>query len=358
MNSLIDKVIIFFISFSLYMQKIENDYMVVPILIIVFLSSIISYKNHKNILEYVSVFFLFLCLSNTNFVYFIPLICYDLFFYKVKWMWTLLLLPLIIHFHLITSLSKIIIISHIVIGYILKFRTISYENIKKNYYKVSDLAKELSIQFKKKNKELLDNQDYEINLATLTERNRIARDIHDNVGHLLSRCLLQIGALLSINKDERNRESLTLIKNTLSEAMDSIRNSVHDLHEDSINLQIEIQKLIDNFQFCNIRFEYDMDSSPPKKIKYCFISIIKEALSNVIKHSNASEVVILLKEHPGLYQLVIKDNGSNINYNIENGIGIKNINDRVSTLSGSVNVSCNNGFRIFVSIQKQIDRMV
>ena len=42
-----------------------------------------------------------------------------------------------------------------------------------------------------KNKDLLEKQDYEIHVATLKERNRIAREIHDNVGHMLSRSLLQ-----------------------------------------------------------------------------------------------------------------------------------------------------------------------
>ena len=44
----------------------------------------------------------------------------------------------------------------------------------------------------------------------------------------------------------------------------------------------------------------------PNKIKYCFAAIIKEALSNVIKHSNATAVKIVLREHPALYQLVSK----------------------------------------------------
>ena len=57
-------------------------------------------------------------------------------------------------------------------------------------------------------------QDYEINLATLNERNRIARDIHDNVGHLLTRSILQIGALLTIYKDNTIKEGLNSIKDT------------------------------------------------------------------------------------------------------------------------------------------------
>jgi signal transduction histidine kinase len=209
------------------------------------------------------------------------------------------------------------------------------------------------MQLEKKNKDLLEKQDYEINLATLTERNRIARDIHDNVGHLLSRSILQIGALLAINKDEETKKSFGLIKDTLSEAMDSIRMSVHDLHEESIDLQTEIQKLIDSFNFCPIKFDYDLETNLEKNIKYCFIAVTKEALLNIINHSNATNALVIIREHPALYQLVIQDNGSHCSYNSENGIGIKNITDRVVAVSGNVNISTDKGFRIFISIPKK-----
>lgn len=71
-------------------------------------------------------------------------------------------------------------------------------------------------------------------LATLNERNRIAREIHDNVGHLLSRSLLQVGALQVVNRDETVRQGLDTMRDTLSGAMDSIRRSVHDLHDESV----------------------------------------------------------------------------------------------------------------------------
>jgi signal transduction histidine kinase len=250
-------------------------------------------------------------------------------------------------------MSKWLIAAFILAAYVLKYRTVSLQNLEKDYYKLRDNTKEISMQLEKQNKELLDKQDYEINLATLTERNRIARDIHDNVGHLLSRSILQIGALLVINKDEKMKESLKLLKNTLSEAMDSIRNSVHNLHEESIDIQTEIQKLIDNFKFCSVKFNYDVKANLEKNIKYCFISVTKEALSNIIKHSNATEVLIVIREHPALYQLVIQDNGSSCSYNSENGIGIKNINDRVLSVGGNINISNNKGFRIFISIPKK-----
>lgn len=46
-----------------------------------------------------------------------------------------------------------------------------------------------------------------------------------------------------------------------------------------------------------------MGNDLPKEIKYCFIGVVKEALANVMKHSNATHVVIIMRAHPALYQL-------------------------------------------------------
>lgn len=250
-------------------------------------------------------------------------------------------------------LSRWLIAAFTAAAFILKYRTVSIENLEKDYHKLRDNTKEISTQLERQNKEILEKQYFEINLATANERNRIARDIHDNVGHLLSRSILQIGAQLAINKDENTKESLRIIKDTLSEAMDSIRNSVHDLHEESIDLRSGIYKLIDSFEFCTVKFDYDVETNLEKNIKYCFIAVAKEALSNIIKHSNATEASVSIREHPALYQLVIQDNGSKFDSESNDGIGIKNITDRVAALGGNVNISADRGFRIFISIPKK-----
>ena len=63
-------------------------------------------------------------------------------------------------------------------------------------------AKNVPCFLQKKNKALQEKQNYEIYAATLRERNRIAREIHDNVGHLLSRTILLTGAAKTLNRDK------------------------------------------------------------------------------------------------------------------------------------------------------------
>jgi len=353
MKHLVNKTILFLICMALYLPKTNSNYIIVPILITISISAILSYLDSQYVKLCIFLIFTFLCFFKPPFIYFIPLICYDSFFLKIKWTWLLSYLPLI---NLSTySLSDFNWqTATLILGsFILKNRTITLEKLERDYHALRDNAKEISLQLETQNKELLEKQDYEIHLATLTERNRIARDIHDNVGHLLSRSILQIGALLVVNKDEPTKNSLLEIKNTLSEAMDSIRASVHNLHEKSIDLQSEIQKLVDNFNFCSIKFNYDIESDPSKNIKYCFIAVTKEALSNIIKHSNATEVSIIIREHSAFFQLVVQDNGTNACYTTDNGIGLKNIMDRVATIDGNVNINTDHGFRIFIYVPKK-----
>ncbi len=84
-----------------------------------------------------------------------------------------------------------------------------------------------------------------------------------------------------------------------------------------------------------------------------FIAIIKEAVTNTLKHSNASDMKIILREHPGFYQLFIQDNGTAYQHTTFNqGIGLDNIINRVHFLNGTIKISQDNGFSIFVSIVK------
>lgn len=352
MNKLIDKLIIFIFCLALYIPVVTNLYRIVPILIAVIFSASLSYLEFEPVIAGGFVIYLIICFFQPGLLAFIPLLCYDVLMFKYKWLWALALLPLITNINQLTSNTGILIPVFVVVAYFLKQRTLSLESIKKEYFMLRDNTKEISLQLEKKNKAMMEKQDYEVNLATLKERNRIARDIHDNVGHMLSRSILQAGALLAISKEEQTKEDLRKIKGTLSEAMDSIRNSVHDLHDESLDLQVELQTIINNFKFCAVKFDYDVDTNLEKELKYCFIAVTKEAFSNIINHSDATSVSLIIREHPALYQLVIQDNGTKADYASGTGIGLKNISDRVAALNGNVNITSEKGFRIFISIPK------
>lgn len=241
-------------------------------------------------------------------------------------------------------------------------RSRQYNQISLKYRQTQDDSRERNLLLSEKNKSILEKQDYEIYTATLKERNRIAREIHDNVGHVLSRSILLLGAAKAVNQEPQLVPLLDNLDSSLNSAMDSIRSSVHDLHDESVNLKEAVRNLISGFTFCPASLQYDMNLTVPKAVKYCFISITKEALSNIIRHSNAGAVQITMREHPALFQLCIEDNGTQYPPNIDGsdflseGIGLSNMRDRVNALHGTFLVTAGPGFRIFVTIPKEEER--
>lgn len=227
---------------------------------------------------------------------------------------------------------------------------------------LKDSSTELRLAMQKRQQDLLEKQDYEIHLATLQERNRIAREIHDNVGHMLSRSILQMGALQIIHKEEPLHGQLVSINDTLSQAMNSIRESVHDLHNESLDLNQALREVTDEFRDkYEIAFTYDMSAAVPRSVKYCFLAITKEALANVVRHSNATRVTLYFCEHPGFYQLLVEDNGTDIKVKeaqIEeaqvSGIGLSNMRERVEALGGTIAFLTDKGFEIRISIPKDM----
>lgn len=275
--------------------------------------------------------------------------------------------------------KEMLIVAGLAAAVLLYGRTRRLNELEQEYKRARDDSRELTLMLEKKNQDLLEKQDTEVYLATLKERNRIAREIHDNVGHMLSRSILMVGALKTVNQAENLKVPMDQLDQTLNEAMTNVRQSVHDLHDESVNLKEVMESLAEEFRFCPVQLTYDMGYDIPKEIKYSFIAITKEALNNVMRHSNANEVKILTREHPGLYQLIIEDNGTldeRIRPNgdreeyaekesagktgntrkTENtecsGIGIKNMKKRVRMLGGTIQIQKENGFRIFITVPK------
>lgn len=241
-----------------------------------------------------------------------------------------------------------------VIAALLGIKTVKLYEYEQKLISMRDEDTEKQNQLKARNRELIDKQDYEIQLATLGERNRIAREIHDNVGHMLSRSILQVGALKVIEKDEMVKEQLSGIGQTLSGAMDSIRMSVHRLHDESIDLAVSAREALKALETkCDVSFDCDISPDAPKKLKLCFIGIVKEAVSNVIKHSDADKVSVIMREHPAFRQLIFSDNGKISKPTSDSGIGLQNIRDRVSALGGICQITSDNGFKIFVTVSKE-----
>lgn len=239
-------------------------------------------------------------------------------------------------------------------------QTRQIDKLASSLQKTRDDSTELTLLLQDKNRSLRDKQDYEIYAATLKERNRIAREIHDNVGHLLSRAILITGAMKMTNQISGLQEPFDSLDSSLGEAMDSIRKSVHDLHDDAVDLEKALEEIIADFSFCSVDFSYHLSKTIAREVKYNVIAIVKEALNNVMKHSNANLVQLTVSESEDLYQVMIEDNGTTISpntptnpLNIETrGIGLINMTERVKKLHGTITFYSQNGFRIYIKLPK------
>lgn len=351
--NVLDKIIIFICCLILYLTRTYLSINIIIVLTPIIFGAFLSYFESEKLQAALVLGFFLLAYFAPELIVFLPLIAYDVIYCKYQALNLIGIIPFVIFCQSFDWRQCLL------VGMILLFSSVLRTSSKKRlelrakHNALVDESREMSIQLKKQNNDLLEKQDFELTNATLNERNRIAREIHDSVGHLLSSAILQSGALLTINRDEKVEASIRNLKDTLSNAMNSIRNSVHQLYDESVDLKAKIMEVTSQFIFCELNCDYQINDNPDKKIKYLFISAVKEALSNIIRHSDATRVTILLMEHPALYQLIIRDNGTVRNNRAEEGIGLKSMMDRVEALNGNINILTNDGFEIFISIPKE-----
>ena len=115
--------------------------------------------------------------------------------------------------------KEMLIVAGLAAAVLLYGRTRRLNELEQEYKRARDDSRELTLMLEKKNQDLLEKQDTEVYLATLKERNRIAREIHDNVGHMLSRSILMVGALKTVNQAENLKVPMEQLNQTLNEAM-------------------------------------------------------------------------------------------------------------------------------------------
>jgi signal transduction histidine kinase len=179
--------------------------------------------------------------------------------------------------------------------------------------------------------------------ATLQERNRIAREIHDSLGHALTAQSIQLeNALLFCPENaEQVKLYLTQAKKLGSKALQEVRQSVATLRFNPLRgqtLKTMLAHIIDDFRHvtgiapnCYV----DILAAIPPEVSMALYRIVQEALTNVCKHSAATQVSIDLQEKMGAIVLRILDDGRGFNpeHHIA-GFGIQGMRERTTALGG------------------------
>ncbi|MEC4175791.1 histidine kinase [Adlercreutzia sp. R7] len=172
-----------------------------------------------------------------------------------------------------------------------------------------DAVQEERLVLAERARDLAERQDLEVNCAVLDERARIAREIHDNVGHLLTRSVLQVQAAgVAHGADAPVARDLDAVTATLHEALDTVRASVHDLHDAALDTRTALEALVAEFPGVAGTLSFQAGALP-RPIGLAVLAIVREALSNAASHGQARHATVRVTEFPRFYQLVVEDDG-------------------------------------------------
>lgn len=246
---------------------------------------------------------------------------------------------------------------------LLSLRTAQLEREQERMRRTRDELQERALALEARNRDLADRQDYEVELATLAERARIAREIHDNVGHQLTRASLQTEALRVVHANESGvAADFADVKRTVDEALQLVRTSVHALNDNAANLSVQLERIVKGARSDGgpqIELEV-LAERAPANVANCFAAILREALSNTIRHARAQNVTVRCMEHPSFYQLIVTDDGTRAtktnSRGIAEGMGLGSMRERVEALGGTFTAGPRAGapgWRVFATVPKQ-----
>lgn len=246
---------------------------------------------------------------------------------------------------------------------LLSLRTAQLEHEQERMRRIRDGLQERALALEARNRDLADRQDYEVELATLAERARIAREIHDSVGHQLTRASLQTEALRIVHADEPGvAADFADVKHTVDEALQLVRASVHALNDTAADLSVQLERIVEGV--CSdggpqIELEV-LAEHTPANITNCFAAVLREALSNTMRHARAQNVAVRCLEHPSFYQLIVTDDGVGgihaSGRGVAEGMGLGSMREHVEALGGTFTAGPRagvGGWRVFATVPKQ-----
>jgi two-component system sensor histidine kinase DesK len=196
-------------------------------------------------------------------------------------------------------------------------------------------------------------------LSAIAERERIGRDLHDLAGHALSSISLKAqlaSKLLDKNKTAQAKEEIDQLATLSQSLLSDIRNAVSDIK--SLSFLDELQKIESLLVDKNIELHKTIEKKVLSRLgpsqKANLTLIVKEALINVLRHSNATKVILqVIENNEGIFEVFIQDDGNDIQ-NIEESNGLIGMRERALLMGGEFTTSSENGFAIKLKFKGNI----
>lgn len=216
----------------------------------------------------------------------------------------------------------------------------------------------LNEQLQKANEQLhIFAQEKEL-MGETKERNRLAREIHDTLGHILTGISVGIDAVLVLMDiaPDKAKEQLEGIGDTARRGLQDVRRSVRKLKPDAlermslsnaIHQMIEDMSKVTNTKIYFVSYTEELKfEADEEEVIY---RIIQESTTNAIRHGKATEIWIRMSEKEEELTIIISDNGCGCD-DIKEGFGLKHIRERVELLNGEVNYQGLIGFTMIAKI--------
>ncbi|KHF39355.1 sensor histidine kinase [Halalkalibacter okhensis] len=224
-----------------------------------------------------------------------------------------------------------------------------WANERKLYQQEADHQRRDRYELENLKEELLLANVQGARLAELAERNRIAQQLHDDVGHELTASVLALQAFEQLweEDDPLAKEMFSQAQQRLSNSAVYLRETVHNLKPVK-ELGIEgMQEISDQFTLCPISFQVFGDTSKVDAHLWSILyPCLKESLTNIIRHANPTKVLISLDIGPHILRLSVHNDGapSMGGSRQEVGMGLRNLRYRAKAVGGSISTDTSNGF--------------
>lgn len=179
------------------------------------------------------------------------------------------------------------------------------------------------------------------------ERKRVANELHDNLGSLISGIKWRLEALNIQESNERERTVYESVYSMMKNAYDEVRNISHNLIPTDLEqkgLVVALKKWVSDIYDSgrlNIQIEATQLLISPK-MEFELYNICLELINNILKHANATQAFIRIEQAHGVVLVEVNDNGKGIVIDINsknNGMGIKSIEERVDSMGGKLKIT-------------------
>ena len=243
---------------------------------------------------------------------------------------------------------------------LLALRTTEEETTRARLHAMRDDLREKVLALQDANAQLLRAQDHELRAAALSERTRIAREIHDGVGHVLTRLLLQVKAFQVTHRDEPGVVAdLATLDSDLGEALDSMRRSVHALSEEGEELATSLNLLGSRCGIAKVDVDCSTQTEPPPAVARCVVAVVREALTNAARHGRAASARVVVTDYPAFWQVTVDNDGvvppgdePLVDGDKNAGLGLRSMTERVEALGGRVRITPRPRFTVFATIPR------